>query len=54
MWFNIPKVIKKFFKKRKRIDAIKMGETRGQIDDIIHNLSYRQSNSAFLTEFGGL
>ena len=24
-----------------------------QIDDIIHNSSYRQSDSAFLTEFGG-
>ena len=52
---NIEQVIKKFLKKRrKRIDTIKRGATRGQIDDIIHNSSYRQSNSAFLTEFGGL
>ena len=42
---------KNFSKKRKSIDAIKRGETRGQIDDIIHNSSYCQSNSAFLTEF---
>ena len=36
------------------IDAIKMGGKQGgQIDDIIHNLLYRQSNSAFLTNFGG-
>ena len=40
-------VIKKFLKKMKRIDAIKRGETRGQIDDIIHNSSYRQSDSTF-------
>ena len=29
------------------------GGTRGQVDSIIHNLSYYQSNSTFLTEFGG-
>ena len=40
-------VYKNFQKKRKRINAIKRGETRGQIDDIIHNSSYRQSDSAF-------
>ena len=39
-------------KRRKRVDTIKRGETRGQIDDIIHNSSFRQSDSAFLTEFG--
>ena len=46
---------KNFFKKRKRIDAIKGGKQEvTEIDDIIHNSSYRQSDSAFLTEFGGL
>ena len=45
----------KISKKRKRIDAIKKGEQEvTEIDDIIHNSSYRESNSAFLTEFGGL
>ena len=33
---------------------IKKGETRGQVDDIIHNSSYHQSDSAFLTELGKL
>ena len=39
---------KNFFKKRKRIDAIKGGKQEvTEIDDIIHNSSYRQSDSAF-------
>ena len=50
---NTTSTYKNFLKKRKRIDAIKRGGTRGQIDDIIHNSSYRRSDSAFLTEFRG-
>ena len=33
---------------------IKSGGTRGQIDDIIHNSSYHQTDSIFLTELGAL
>ena len=33
---------------------IKSGETRGQVDGIIHNSSYHQTDSIFKTKFGAL